>query len=129
MLTTNERPRCNEIWMCNLSKQEGSVQHGYRPVFVLSNYMNNTYSPTLNIIPITSRQSKKRLPVHVVLESYKDYGLSFPSTMLVEQIMTVSVENMDKKLGSVTDDETLKNISTAIAIQFPVVLTASVHTA
>lgn len=128
--TITERPKCGEIWMCKLEKKEGSIQSGYRPVFVISNDKNNTYSTTLNIIPITSRQSKKNLPVHVKLYSYKDYGLSVPSTMLVEQIMTINLEDMDKKLGAISDNETLKHISDAIAIQFPVVMTSTaVHTA
>ena len=129
MMNITERPRTNEIWMCNLSKQEGSIQCGYRPVFILSNNKNNTYSTTLNVIPITSRQSKKNLPVHVKLNQYKEYGLSVPSTMLVEQIMTVTLDNMDKKIGSVSDDDTLRHISDAIAIQFPVIHSSEIHTA
>ena len=122
MLNQTERPRCNEIWMCRLNKQDGSIQSGYRPVFVLSNDLNNTYSTTLNIIPITSKQTKKKLPVHVSLQSYKNYGLSVPSTMLVEQIMTVTMDKMERKIGSVSDDETLRRVSDAIAIQFPVMV-------
>lgn len=113
------RPKCGEIWMCNLSAREGSVQTGSRPVFVLSNDLNNTYSPTLNIIPITS-QKKKRIPVHVDLFSYQKYGLSRPSTMLVEQTTTVSVESMVSCIGKVTDPQILSDISSAICIQFPI---------
>ena len=58
---TNEiRPHCGEIWMCNLITKDGSIQSGYRPVFILSNDKNNTYSTTLNIIPITSKMNKKK---------------------------------------------------------------------
>lgn len=114
------RPHCGEIWMCNLTTKDGSIQSGYRPVFILSNDKNNTYSTTLNIIPITSKMNKRRLPVHVELWNYQRYGLKTPSTMLIEQIMTISLENLDRCVGKVSDSETLGNISRAMAIQFPV---------
>lgn len=115
------RPHCGEIWMCNLDVKMGSIQSGYRPVFILSNDKNNTYSPTLNIIPITSKMNKRKLPVHVELWSYKSYGLSMPSTLLVEQITTIPLDLLDRKIGKVSDSETLIDIRNAIAIQFPVV--------
>ena len=55
----NVHPRFGEIWMCNLTNKDGSVQSGYRPVFILSNDKNNTYSTTLNVIPITSKMNKR----------------------------------------------------------------------
>lgn len=69
MLKINEkiRPRFGEVWMCHLTDKGGSVQSGYRPVFILSNNQNNTYSSTLNVIPITSKMNKRKLPVHVEL--------------------------------------------------------------
>lgn len=123
-ITVNEtHPRCGEIWMCNLANKDGSIQSGYRPVFILSNDKNNTYSTTLNIIPITSKMNKRRLPVHVELWSYRRYGLKSPSTMLIEQIMTISVDNLDRRIGMVDDNETLCDIGRAISIQFPVIAT------
>lgn len=119
-ITTETRPRCGEIWMCHLVAKDGSIQSGYRPVFILSNDKNNTYSTTLNIIPITSKMNKRKLPVHVELWSYQRYGLKAPSTMLVEQIMTISLEHLDKCIGKVSDSETLGDISRAMAIQFPI---------
>lgn len=122
-LICENRPRCGEIWMCHLNDKNGSVQGGYRPVFILSNDKNNTYSTTLNIIPITSKM-KKKLPVHVELWKYQHYGLKTPSTMLIEQIMTISSEYLDKCIGKVSDSETLNSISQAMSIQFPVLKTA-----
>lgn len=115
----DKSPHFSEIWMCNLTNKDGSVQTGYRPVFILSNDKNNTYSTTLNIIPITTKMNKRRLPVHVELWSYRQYGLTSPSTMLVEQIMTVSIENLDRCIGKVNDWETLNNINKAMFVQFP----------
>ena len=122
--TVETRPRCGEIWMCNLTNKDGSIQNGYRPVFILSNDKNNTYSTTLNIIPITSKMNKRKLPVHVELWSYQEYGLKTPSTMLVEQIMTISAEHLDRCIGKVDDSRILGDISRAMAIQFPVLTLA-----
>lgn len=122
--TYHKNPHCGEIWMCNLTSKDDSVQGGYRPVFILSNDLNNTFSPTLNIIPITSKMKKKKLPVHVQLASYQRYGLKSPSTMLVEQIMTIPADYLDKKIGVVDDRETLGDISRAMSVQFPVLVSS-----
>lgn len=111
-------PKYSEIWMCSLNQGSGSVQAGYRPVYIVSNDINNQYSTTLNIIPITSK-CKKSLPIHVVLEKYREYGLCSQSTLLVEQIMTVSVSSLGKRLGKITDSDTLREIGLAMQIQFP----------
>ena len=119
MLRSNERPRCGEIWLCYLDS-EGSVQGGYRPVFILSNDKNNTYSTTLNVIPITSRMNKRKLPVHVELRNHQAYGLRTPSVMLIEQIQTVTIDRMDKCIGQIVDAGILADITNAIIIQFPI---------
>ena len=72
---------------------------------------------------LTSKMNKRKLPVHVELWSYQKYGLKTPSTLLVEQITTITIECLDKCIGKVSDKETLCNISNAIAIQFPVLVT------
>lgn len=119
--TEKSRPKCGEIWMCNLIENEGSVQSGYRPVFIVSNDKNNTYSPTINIIPITTKMNKRKLPVHVELWNYQKYGLRAPSTMMVEQTTTVTIECLDKYIGKILDKNILGDISRAIRIQFPVI--------
>lgn len=117
----DNNPKCGEIWMCQLSPMtKSSVQNGYRPVFILSNNKNNTYAPTINVIPLTTKMNKRNLPIHVVLRNYEKYGLKRPSTMLVEQITTIPSMYLDKRIGNVEDAETLKSIWQAIMIQFPI---------
>ncbi len=118
----DKAPRFSEIWMCNLTNKDGSVQNGYRPVFILSNDKNNTHSTTLNIIPITSKTNKRKLPIHVYLQRYRHYGLKSPSTMLIEQITTIPIDYLDKRIGEINDSETLSNISKALFIQFPLLV-------
>lgn len=115
-----QKPHFGEIWMCHLTDRSGSVQSGYRPVFVISNDKNNTYSNTFNIIPITSKFIKRNLPVHVVLLNYWVYGLREPSTILVEQTTTVGINCLDKRIGKIIDRNILLEISKAMMIQFPI---------
>lgn len=119
--STSTRPKYGEIWMCNLDVKDSSVQSGYRPVFILSNNKNNTHSSTLNIIPITSKIDKRKLPIHVKLRKCKEYGLRKQSTMLVEQIMTIPMDYLDRCIGRIANKDTLNNICRAMEIQFPVV--------
>lgn len=127
MLNTNNptieksRPKCGEIWMCNLSESEGSIQSGYRPVFIVSNDKNNTYSQTINIIPITTKMNKRKLPVHVELWNYQRYGLKAPSTLMVEQTTTVALSSLDKYIGKILDKNVLGDISRAMRVQFPII--------
>ena len=116
----NATPKCGEIWMCQLTFKDGSVQNGYRPVFILSNDKNNTYAPTLNVIPLTTKMNKRQLPIHVELWDYHKYGLARPSTMLIEQITTIPIVCLERRIGNVDDTNVLKDIWTAISIQFPI---------
>jgi len=115
-----DRPKCGEIWMCNLTEKDGSIQAGYRPVFIVSNDRNNTHSPTLNVIPLTTKMNKRGLPVHVELWNYERYGLKAPSTLMIEQITTVPSWRLDVCVGFINDKEVLREIWEAMMIQFPI---------
>lgn len=126
MLTrTKVIPRCFDIWMCNMANSEGSVQGGYRPALVLSNDRNNTYSPTVNVIPITSKMNKRNLPIHVEIWNHSRFGLKTPSTLMVEQIRIIPIESLDKYIGHIDDKAILKKIKKAMAIQFPILALVS----
>ena len=113
------RPKCGEIWMCELRDGDGSIQTGYRPVFVLSNDKNNKHSTTVNVAPITGKRNKHYLPVHVEIKNYFECGLNMPSILLVEQITTVPQVNFTKCIGKICDVAVLKEVWNAINIQFP----------
>lgn len=115
------KPKCGEIWKCNLGHNDGSVQSGYRPVFIVSNNKNNQHSSVVNVFPLTTKMNKRKLPVHVELWDYEKYGLSAPSTILVEQPMTIPIENLSYKMGSIDDLETLEKVCIAMGIQFPII--------
>ena len=88
--------RRGEIYLVDLGIQKGSIQAGKRPVVVISNNMNNKYSPTINVLPITSK-SKNNIPVHVNVGAKE--GLSQESTILTEQNMPINKTQIIKYVG------------------------------
>lgn len=114
------KPKCADIWMAEISFDGDCVQSGYRPVFVISNDKNNAFAPTVNVFPLTTKMKRKNLPCHVTLYNYYDYGLSAPSTILVEQPLTIPQSWLLKRLGTIEDRKTLNRILTAMQSQFPI---------
>ena len=55
-----------DIWLADIPAPKGShVQHGRRPVVIISNNLANTHSPVVTVIPLTSQMNKHQLPTHV----------------------------------------------------------------
>lgn len=94
------------------------VQKGVRPVIVVSNNMNNYYSPVVNVVPLTSRMTKSNLPTHVAIDGH---GLSKPSIILAEQIISLDKTNLLKKIGAISDDCLQKKIRKALMVQLNMV--------
>ncbi|PYE51571.1 type II toxin-antitoxin system PemK/MazF family toxin [Paenibacillus barcinonensis] len=86
-----------DMWNVNLGRNKGSVQSGERPCVVLGNDMGNKYSPVVIVAPVTSRV-KKPMPTHVKVEK-EEIGLYDDSIILLEQIMTVSKDQLDFKIA------------------------------
>ena len=75
----------------------------------------------MNVFPLTTKMNKKKLPVHVEIWDYQKYGLNSPSTILVEQPMTVSASKLSKCIGKIDDVDLLESICKAMGIQFPII--------
>ena len=86
----------------------GSEQHANRPAVIVSNNTNNQRSETVEVVYLTT-QPKTNLPTHVRITS-----ATRPSTVLCEQISTVSKGRVTEKLGTVTDQE-MAEIDRALA--------------
>lgn len=106
--------------MCDLGKPTGNLQSGIRPVLIISNNKNNQHCPNINVFPLTSKINKRNLPVHVQIEDYKMCGLTKPSTIIVEQPMTIALTQLIGKVGTVTSNSVLAGIRNAMCIQFPI---------
>lgn len=92
----------------------GSVQGRVRPAVIISNDLNNMFSPTVQIIPLTSKTKKKELPVHVGIDGKV---LGREPQVLIEQPPSVDKAVLIGRKGSLPK-ETIRVIETAIRIQF-----------
>ena len=98
----------------NFSPVMGSEQDGIRPAVIIQNDIGNKFSPTLIVLPITSR-NKKLLPTHISINDI--YGLPKKSIILVEQIRTVDKKRIMKKIGKI-DSFLLNKVSEALKVNF-----------
>lgn len=106
-------PKRLEIYYASLERKQGSVQYGFRPVLIVQNDIGNFYSEAIIVVPLTTSQ-KKELPTHVVIG--QDEGLTEKSTVLCEQITTISLYQLEEKIGEVVSEDTAKKIEQALAI-------------
>lgn len=115
----NHSITCGDIWMANISERDGNIQGGHRPVLVISNDKNNKFSNVVNVVPMTTKMNKRNLPCHVEIWDYQKYGLTAPSTIMVEQITTINKENLRYYMGEINDVDMLMRIFRAMQVQFP----------
>jgi len=87
-----------EIYWAELDPVRGHEQAGTRPVLIIQNDVGNQYGSTTIAAAITSRISKKRLPVHVEVAA-QESGLPKASLILLEQIRTLDMERLGRKAG------------------------------
>ena len=101
-----------EIYYANLDPVIGSEQGGMRPVLIIQNNVGNMHSPTVVVVPITSRMTKNGLPTHVKISAEV---LEKNSIALLEQIRTIDKCRLDDYIGKVTTEE-MKIIENALLI-------------
>lgn len=98
-----------DIFYCNLPTQDNEchIQYGYRPVVVVQNDIGNKYSPTLLIVPLTSKR-KPNIPTHTIIDS-PEANLRYNSTLLCEQIMTINKTDIGGYIGhlSISEEENM----------------------
>ncbi len=88
---------------------QGSEQYPDRPAIIVSNEKNNEYSSTVEVVYMTT-QPKVDLPTHTVIRSTGRI-----STVLCEQVFSVSTERIGQYIGQVSEQEQ-KNIDIALMI-------------
>jgi len=87
----------------------GSEQQSGRPAVIVSNNIGNETSDTVEIVYCTTKP-KNDLPTHVLVRSTNQI-----STVICEQVTTVSKERLGDYVGSCFDEE-MANIDIAICI-------------
>lgn len=104
-----------DIWLAVIPAPKGShVQHGRRPVVIISNNLANTHSPVVTVIPLTSQMNKHQLPTHVYLWGQ---GLDRASIALCEQVMAVDKTRLLRRMGIVYKAYDRMALHHALAVQ------------
>ncbi|MGB2623440.1 MAG: type II toxin-antitoxin system PemK/MazF family toxin [Candidatus Acidiferrum sp.] len=90
-----------ELYLANLDPIAGSEQGGTRPVLVVSRNALHTNAPIAIVVPITSRENKRRLyPTHVELRAGEG-DLKKDSVVLCEKVRAVSKNRLTKRIGQI----------------------------
>jgi mRNA interferase MazF len=103
--------RRGEIWWADFGTPRGSEQGGQRPALVIQNDTGNTSSTTTIIAAITSK-AKASYPFHVEV-SAQESGLPQDSTILLEQILTISKSRLIRR-ASVLSSARMRDVDRAL---------------
>ena len=93
-----------EIYYANLDPVIGSEQGGIRPVLIIQNDLGNRFSPTVIVLPLTSRMGKANLPTHVPIMPPQG-GIRKPSLILCEQVRTLEKSRLTGYLGALPGEK------------------------
>ena len=102
------------IYVAALDPVIGKEISKTRPVVIVSNDINNRYSGTVTIIPITSKNLQKIYPFEVVLAKGSG-NLSKNSKVKSNQIRTLDKTRIVKFIGAL-DKKIMEQIDTSIKI-------------
>ena len=89
-------PKRGEVWRVNWNPARGSEQAGLRPALVIQNDIGNEKSPTTIVAAISS--SVRIYPMNVKINP-PEGGLDRTSIVKTSQILTISKERLEKRLG------------------------------
>ncbi len=91
-----------DIYLANLNPTLGSEINKTRPVVVVSNNINNEYSNTVTILPITSN-TVNIYPFEVFIGAGVS-NLPKDSKVKADQIRTIDKQRLIKKIGSLNEN-------------------------
>ncbi len=100
-----------KVYDVDLPSTSSHVQSGRRPCLVVQNNLGNTFSPTLIVVPLTTKIKKTHLPVHVVTSKNQ--------MALCECILTISKEQIISYIKTL-DEKTMKLIDRALSISLEI---------
>jgi mRNA interferase MazF len=108
----SDSPKRGEVWLVNWNPGRGSEQVGKRPALIIQNDIGNEKAPTTIVAAISS--SVKLYPMNVEFNP-PEGGLDLPSIIKTSQILTVSKERLEKRLGRLSK-ERMDDVDKAIKL-------------
>lgn len=110
-------PARGEVWLVNWNPARGSEQAGKRPALVIQNDIGNKHASTTIVAAISS--SVKIYPMNVKVDP-PEGGLDRPSIVKTGQILTVSKDRLDKRLGQISSEK-MEEVNRAIKLSLDLV--------
>jgi len=104
--------------MADLEPVQGSEQGGIRPVLIIQNDVGNEYSTTTIVAPVTSSIMKNEYPTNVFI-SQDESGLEKDSNILLNQIRTIDIHRLIRKIGFL-DNFTMNKVNRAIKVSLDI---------
>ena len=112
---SSEQIKRGEVYWANLDPTIGAEIKKIRPVLVVSNNINNKYSPLVTILPISST-FKKLYPYEVLVEK-GIAGLKNASIIKANQIKTINKKRINGQLiGFIDDSDLMERVNKAIKV-------------
>jgi mRNA interferase MazF len=108
----NAFPKRGEVWLVNWNPARGSEQAGRRPALIIQNDIGNEKAPTTIVAAISS--SVRIYPMNVLINP-PEGGLDHPSIIKTSQILTISKERLEKRLGRLSK-ASLDDVGSAIKL-------------
>ena len=105
-------PARGEVWLVNCNPARESEQAGKRPALVIQNDIGNEKASTTIAAAISG--SVKIYPMNVKLDP-PEGGLKRPSIVKTGQILTVSKERLEKRLGQISAEK-MQEVNRAIKL-------------
>ena len=110
-------PRRGEVWLVNWNPARGSEQAGRRPALVIQNDIGNEKAATTIVAAISS--TIRVYPMNVRVRS-PEGGLERPSIIKTSQLLTISKERLEKRIGSLSQ-ERMDEVDGAIKLSLSLV--------
>jgi len=109
------------IFLANLDPSIGSEQGKNRPVLVISEEEINQILPVINVLPITSRKSGRKIYPNEVIIPAGVGGLEKESIVLCYQIRTLDKQRLMKQLGKFDKLELQEMVIDALCFQLGII--------
>lgn len=108
------------IYRANLDPVIGSEKGKSRPVLVISEDQINDFLNTVNVIPITSRKTGRKIYPNESLIAANNFGLENESIILGHQIRTIVKQRLSKEYGFISDPSLQSEVFDALFFQLGV---------
>lgn len=105
------------IYRANLDPTLGSEQGKTRPVLVISEDEINELLNVVNIIPLTSRKTGRKIYPNEALVLANNFGFENESIILCHQIRTIDKARLSKVYGVISDVNLQNEIVDALCFQ------------